>query len=111
MKDSVNMQIALSPPSNEHIIELAFNGRRNTLTEFPVLNMVKPKGEWLLEAGIFGLGKKEAGTPRIDSLVTFPHGGGPHAVIPGSSGRMKLGTVGKSGTESVPLLIFWSLKK
>lgn len=106
--DSVSMQISLNPPSDQHIIELSFNGRRHTLLEFPVWNMMKPKGEWLIEAGIFGITQDNQKKPKIDSLVVFPYGGGSHAVINGTRGRIVLGSAQGGKIESVPLLIFWS---
>ncbi|MEW5925145.1 MAG: hypothetical protein AB1746_14270, partial [Candidatus Zixiibacteriota bacterium] len=108
ISDSVSMQISLNPPSDQHIIELSFNGRRHTLLEFPVWNMMKPKGEWLIEAGIFGITQDKQKKPKIDSLVVFPYGGGTHAVINGTRGRVALGSAQGGKVESVPLLIFWS---
>lgn len=108
--DSVHLQIALAPPSDQHIIELSFNGRRHTLTEFPILDMPKPKGNWRLEASIFGIGGDEQAVPRIDSLVVFPYGGGLHGAVSGTSGEITLGTPGTGKSESIPLLIFWSEK-
>jgi len=106
--DSVSLQISLNPPSDEHIIELSFNGRRHTLLEFPVWNMMKPGGEWLLEAGIFSIAKDESKNAKIDSLVVYPYGGGNHAVIRGDRGRIRLGSKAGGPAETVPLLIFWS---
>jgi len=106
--DSVSLQISLNPPSDQHIIELSFNGRRHTLLEFPIWGMAKPKGEWLLQAGIFSISDDEQKKPKIDSIVVFPYGGGTHAAIKGTRGRLLLGSVNGEPGETVPLLIFWS---
>ena len=106
--DSVSLQISLNPPSDQHIIELSFNGRRHTLLEFPIWGMAKPKGEWLLQAGIFGISDDEQKKPKIDSIVVFPYGGGTHAVVKGAKGRLILGSVNSEPGETIPLLIFWS---
>jgi len=106
--DSVSMQISLNPPSDQHIIELSFNGRRHTLLEFPVWSMMKPQGEWLVEAGIIGISKDESKNPIIDSVVVYPYGGGRHAAIKGTKGKIILGSSAGEQVESVPLLIFWS---
>ncbi|PKK85000.1 MAG: hypothetical protein CVT49_00215 [candidate division Zixibacteria bacterium HGW-Zixibacteria-1] len=108
LSDSVSMQISLNPPSDQHIIELSFNGRRHTLLEFPVWSMMKPRGEWQVEAGIFGISQDKQKKPRIDSVVVFPYGGGTHAAIKGARGKLVLGSAGGGKVESVPLLIFWS---
>jgi len=108
--DSVSLQIALAPPSNNHMVELAFNGRRHMLTELPVLSMFKLQGWWNLESSIFSVAADNNATPHIDSLVIFPYGGGPHYATKGPSGRIKLGSSDNSGTAVVPLVIFWSEK-
>nr|MBN2276481.1 protein kinase [candidate division Zixibacteria bacterium] len=108
--DSVSLQIALAPPSDKHVVELSFNGRRHMLTEFPVLNLIKLQGWWNLNSSIFAIGADKKGEPRIDSLVVFPYGSGPHGATKGPSGRIKLGSTGGSGMATVPLVIFWSEK-
>ncbi len=101
-----NLQLSLSPPSDEHAIDLNFNGKGHTLLEFPVLDLKKRKGSWLLEAAIYDV-SVEGKKPRIDSLVTFPYGGGEHSVVKGNRGEINLGSKNWND-ETVPFLIFWS---
>jgi predicted Ser/Thr protein kinase len=107
--DSVNLQVGLSPPSDDHIVELALNKKRHTLTKFPVWDIRRLKGDWQTEVNIFSL-NRERGTPKIDSVVAHPHEAGSRRVIKGSRGIMKLGSTGGQKVESVPVLIFWSEK-
>jgi len=105
--DSVNLQISLSPPSDQLMVDFGLNGRHHTLTEFPVFDLTRLKGPWRLEAEIMTL-DPSLGTPRIDSLVTFPYGGGNRAAIHGASGIIPLGERGGPAMETVPVLIYWS---
>jgi serine/threonine protein kinase len=107
LPDSANLQISLSPPSDQYIVELSLNGKRHTLLEFPVFNMVKPKGDWRIEANALPL-SSEAGTARIDSMVVYPYGGAGRETVRGARGLITLGTAGGGRMEAVPLLIYWS---
>jgi len=108
--DSVSLQISLSPPSDEHMIELAFNGRRYSLMNFPVLDLIKLKGRWRIGASIFPM-NQDLLPARIDSLVIYPYGGGVRNVIIGLTGDINLGSPNGRKMESIPLLIYWSEEK
>jgi len=87
---------------------LSFNTRKRRFNSFPVFDLVRFGGKWQLEASIFALNSDVNTTITIDSMVTFPFGGGKHIVLNGNSGRMNFETVEGEGTTVIPLLIYWS---
>ncbi|MFH2036786.1 MAG: serine/threonine-protein kinase [Candidatus Zixiibacteriota bacterium] len=101
------LQIAMSPPSENHFVDLSFNGKSNTLTSFPVFDIVKLKGNWLLEASIIDVSGDNSKAPRIDSIVTYPYGGGQYSSMKGDRGEIILGSKDWND-ETVPFLIYWS---
>ena len=106
--DSIDLRLALNPPTDEHVLELSFNTRKRRFNSFPVFDLVRLGGEWQLEASIFALNSDANTTIAIDSMVTFPFGGGKHIVLNGNSGRMTFETVEGEGTTVIPLLLYWS---
>ncbi|MFH1700109.1 MAG: serine/threonine-protein kinase [Candidatus Zixiibacteriota bacterium] len=104
----IDMQIALSPPTDQHILEISFNGRMRTFTNFPVLDMRQVKGEWFVSLVIKPLQPGADKNSRIDSCVTFPYGGGPRNIIYGEKGNIMLGAEGDEQINSVPMVIYWS---
>jgi serine/threonine protein kinase len=106
---SADLQIALLPLSNDHVVELAFNGKRNTLLEFPVFDFKKPKGRWLVEASIYAVGGGGQGVPQIDSLVSIVDSESSQSKISGDHGEISLGSTGYQD-ETVKFFIYWSEK-
>ncbi len=103
----VNIQVALIPPSDKHILELTLNGQKKTIMSFPVLDFRKLPGQWEITTNIIPLGDQRTFRPVIDSCVTFPYGGGPRHVVKGSRGVLE---INPNGQEQVPLVIFWTQK-
>jgi len=101
----INVQLALIPPSDQHILELTMNGVKKTIMSFPVLDLKKLPGEWEIVTNIIPLGDQRSFRPVIDSCVTFPYGGGPRSVVRGNRGIIE---IFPDGQEQVPLVIFWT---
>ncbi|MEE9443237.1 MAG: serine/threonine-protein kinase [candidate division Zixibacteria bacterium] len=104
----IDMQIAVIPWSEQHILKISFNGRERTFTNFPVLDLRQAKGEWFVSLELIPLSEETAGNINIDSCVTFPHGGGPRSTIFGEEGNIMLGAEGDEQINSVPMVIYWS---
>ncbi len=108
INDTVSLQIALTPPSSDHMVDLAFNGKGKILSSFPSMDVIKLKGRWKLKAEIIDVSGK-GGQPKIDSVVVFPYGDADiREVLKKTEGIIKLGTETGSNMESVPMLIYWS---
>ncbi|MBN1211621.1 MAG: protein kinase [candidate division Zixibacteria bacterium] len=101
----INFQLALIPPSDQHILELTLNGVKKTIMSFPVLDFKKLPGEWEIVTNIIPLGDQRSFRPVIDSCVTFPYGGGPRSVLRSNRGIIEIFS---DGQEQVPLVIFWT---
>ena len=106
--EEIEIQLGLNPPpSDKHILELYLNGWKETILSFPVLDFYRLPGEWNIEAKIIVLERDTRRTATVDSCVVFPYGGGPHNVVKGSKGTLKLIA---DGQDRVPLVIFWTDK-
>jgi len=104
----IDIQLGMNPPpSDKHILELFLNGWKETILNFPVLDLNRRPGEWEIEANIIVLERDTRRTATIDSCVVFPYGGGPHYVVKGNKGTIKLIV---DGQDRVPLVIFWTDK-
>lgn len=105
----VDIQVALSPLSDRHFLDISFNGKEHKISRFPAYDLRKGAGKWQVSLALKPLGNA-AGQPnlKIDSCVTFPYGGGPRSVIRGDKGILNLDT-GPSGEGGpIPMVIFWS---
>ncbi|MFZ5979815.1 MAG: serine/threonine-protein kinase [Candidatus Zixiibacteriota bacterium] len=106
--EEIEIQLGLNPPpSDKHILELYLNGWKQTILSFPVLDLYRRPGEWEIEAKIIVLERDTRRPATVDSCVVFPYGGGPHNVVKGSKGTIKLIA---DGQDRVPLVIFWNDK-
>jgi len=108
--DSLDLRLALNPPTDKHILELTINNSKRLFTSFPVFDLIRAKGEWLLEAKIFPINSDKTKTIIVDSCVTFPFGGGRHEVVQGNKGRINFGNMTEEGITIVPFLIYWTEK-
>lgn len=106
--EPTDLQLALSPPSNRHMLEITFNGRRQTITRFPVLGLKRLSGEWRVTAKVIPIEPTAGGSARVDSCVAFPYGGGSHSTLVGGNGTIRLGSSGEAKEATIPLVIFWS---
>jgi serine/threonine protein kinase len=108
--EPVELQIALAPYSGKHMMELTLNGRRQTVTRFPVFGLKRLAGEWQITIKILPIDPAASGTIRVDSCVTHPYGGGPRSSLAGGQGTIRLGSPGEQKGSTVPLVIFWTEK-
>jgi serine/threonine protein kinase len=107
----VELQIALSPPTETHMLELTFNARKKTMTKFPAFGIQQLAGEWNITARVVPVDRAAAIGIRVDSCVAYPYGDGPRAILKGDRGTIKLmGNAGETIT-TCPLVIYWSSKK
>ncbi len=104
--DTLSLQLALNPYSDDHLLELTANGRELRFTQFPALDLHFLSGEWQFKIDIQPVNSDTPRNSRVDSCVTFPFGGGPRNVIIGAEGSILL-QAGDNGSV-VPLLVFWS---
>jgi len=107
--DTVDVQMALIPPSDDHILEFTRNGRKQTIANFPYLGMKIPAGEWSIGLNLRGIGAAENEASRIDSCVIYPFTPARRSAVRGSSGLLKVTPAG-SPEESARLLVYWSRK-
>jgi serine/threonine protein kinase len=107
---TVDLRLALIPPSDEHVLELTLNGAEHRFTSFPVFDFVKPAGQWQAQVGVFALNRAESGRIVVDSCVTFPFGGGQRRVMRGDNGRIEFRTLPGETSSVVPFAIYWTQK-
>ncbi|UCD62551.1 MAG: protein kinase [Candidatus Zixiibacteriota bacterium] len=105
-RDTLSIQVALLPPSEQNLLEINLNGRQRRYTEFPVLDLICLAGTWNVDAELVGINVEGEAVPKIDSMVTFPYGGGPRSILKSAQGTLEF-SGGESGN-IVPLLIYWS---
>ncbi|MEW6411718.1 MAG: serine/threonine-protein kinase [Candidatus Zixiibacteriota bacterium] len=104
--DTLSLQLALFPPSEQNLVEFRLNGKERRYTQFPVFDLMCLEGEWKLQAEMIPINTDAGTSPKIDSCVAFPYGGGERQVVKGAKGEIKL-VAGANGNV-VPLLIYWS---
>jgi serine/threonine protein kinase len=106
--DTIELQLALSPPSENNMLELSMNGRTQTITRFPVLRQKQAAGEW--EVGLKIVSAGTGGSPQamVDSCVIFPYGGGQRQMIKGGSGIIRFAR--PASGKSIPMVIYWKEK-
>jgi hypothetical protein len=104
--DTLSIQLALLPPSDEYLLEFDLNGQARKYTHFPVFDLECLAGKWNVKLSIVPVNVETGAEPKIDSCVTFPYGRGPRNKIAGVEGVIEL-LAGESGN-TVPLLIYWS---
>jgi predicted Ser/Thr protein kinase len=103
--DTLSVQLAMNPYSDAHKLDITMNGKRRSYTQFPVFDLSSLAGDWQIVVDIAPLVEGRR-TPRVDSCVTYPYGGGPRRVVVGGRGTLPL-LPGESGG-ALPLLVFWS---
>ncbi len=106
--DTIEMQIALIPPTENHILELSRNGRRQTIYNFPYFGLSQITGEWDFALNIKPIGAAQGTTPKIDSCVIFPFNPALRHVIRGSAGTIKVAAPSSGGASVARMLIYWS---
>ncbi len=107
LRDSVDLRIALNPPSSELTLTLSMNGASRTFTSFPVRDLKRQAGKWEVDVRLTAQGQGAAAI-KVDSVVTFPYGGGPHIAIRGARGEIDFGGDAWAGKAVVPLQVNWS---
>lgn len=109
-RDSVDLRIALNPPSTEYELTVVLNGVSRTYSSFPVRDIKRLAGRWEIEMRLAAVGGA-TGQSRIDSTVTFPYGGGPHVAIKGARGEIDFGGEAWTDKRVVPLQVNWSVRQ
>jgi serine/threonine-protein kinase len=104
--DTLELQIALIPPTDKHILTFTRNGRRQMITNFPHLGLRQMTGDWNIQLSVQSIEseKKEA---QIDSCVIFPFNPELRSVIQGSSGTLKVRSSNGEEASVARLLIYW----
>lgn len=105
--DTVDVQMALIPPSDNYILEFTRNGRKQTIANFPYLGMRLPVGEWMIGMNLRGIGPAENQPARIDSCVIYPSTPARRSAVHGKSGLLKVDPAG-SPEEAARLKVYWS---
>jgi len=107
---SVNFRIGIIPPDlASSTLGVSFNGKKRRFKndELPILDMKMPSGKWQIR---FDINAPSGTTGKIDSITTFPYGGGPQIKIKGNSGLVDFGTTEWQGMENIDMVIFWTNK-
>ena len=107
--DTVDLQVALIPPSDNHILEIVRNGRKQSITNFPYLGLKQLTGEWSVQFNIKPVGAAGGQTAAVDSAVILPLEAGSRYMIRGGSGILKVGSGGEK-VSVARLLIYWTQK-
>jgi serine/threonine protein kinase len=110
---SKNFRVGISPSDlPDGLLQVSFNGKKYQYKndELPILDLKKLSGRWQMRFDIISSAGTAAGASRIDSVVTFPYGGGPRIRLSGSGGVMDIGAADWQSVNSIDLLIYWSSK-
>jgi serine/threonine protein kinase len=105
---SINFRIGISPSDlPDASLRVSFNGRRYQYKndELPVLDLKRVRGLWQIKCDIV---PSVSGNARVDSIVTFPYGGGPHIRLKGDGGLVDFGGADWRELDNIDLLLFWS---
>ena len=104
--DTLAVQLAMNPYSADYQLEVTMNGRPTTYAEFPVLDLKYLAGDWQIKIDIINTSDNTGSSPRVDSCVTYPYGGGSRQVVTGARGTISL--LPNEAGNVLPLLVFWS---
>lgn len=107
---SVNFRIATIPPDlASSTLGVTFNGKKRRFKndELPILDMKMPPGKWQFK---FDINMANGATGRVDSITTFPYGGGPHIKIKGNGGLVDFAAAEWHGMENIDMVVFWTSK-
>ncbi len=105
--DTVDVQMALIPPSDNHILTFTRNGRSQMIANFPYLGMTLPVGEWMIDLSLKGVGPAENQPARVDSCIIYQFDRSRRSMVRGSRGLLKVDPAG-SPEEAARLRIYWS---
>lgn len=106
--DTIALQIALIPPTDNHILEFRRNGRRQMIYNFPFLGLSQVTGEWSVESVIKPIGAAAGTSAKVDSCIIFPFNAALRQVVKGNSGILKVAGGEDQTPSSARLLIYWS---
>jgi len=106
--DTLDLQVALIPPSDNHILELNRNGRSRTLHNFPYLGLKQPVGEWDVRVAIRGIGPAEGKPARVDSCVIYPFTPSLRDAVLGNRGILTVSGADSGDGSAARFLIYWS---
>jgi serine/threonine protein kinase len=107
-RQSLDLRIALNPPSQDYSLEITLNGRSNLYSSFPVRNLRLLGGKWKFEARLKPAAGHSPAKAAVDSCVTFPYGGGPRIRVMNAKGEIDFGTSEWTQIQVIPIQVFWS---
>lgn len=103
----VNFRIGVVPDDlKDASLQVSFNGKRRQFKneELPVLDWPVKIGRWQMR---FDITTAARTAKKIDSLVTFPHGGGPRVRFGGNSATVDFGDARWQNLENIDVVIYW----
>ncbi|MCX6825913.1 MAG: hypothetical protein NTV06_01400, partial [candidate division Zixibacteria bacterium] len=105
-----NFRIGLTPSDiTNAFLQVSFNGKKHQYAneELPVLDLRKISGQWQVKFDIIPSGGNNT-VFKIDSVVTFPYGGGPHLRLKANNPSIDFGAAEWQSIQSIDMLIYWS---
>jgi serine/threonine protein kinase len=106
-RKSIDLRVALNPPSQAYSLSVVLNGRSRSFTKFPVRGLSVRAGEWEFAAQLKTL-VSYAEKARVDSCVTFPYGGGPRILVKGDSADLDFSSPEWTDAPAIPIHVYWS---
>ncbi|MBN2227471.1 MAG: protein kinase [candidate division Zixibacteria bacterium] len=104
----VDLKLVPLPATELLTLSFALNGRAREFDDLSDIQLKRLAGEWQIDVALNPKPGADNLAAMVDSLVTFPFGGGPHLVVTGNSGTMDFGVFAEKGLHTIPLIVFWS---
>jgi serine/threonine protein kinase len=106
--DTIGLQVALIPPTDNYILELTRNGRLKVIINFPYLGLQQLTGEWYFKSNLKGIGPAAGKAGQVDSCVIYPFTPDLRNAVYGAAGTLRVAAPQGQATKSGRLLIYWS---
>ncbi len=113
LADTVTFRIGVTPTDiGDAILEVLFNGygKKYPAENLPILDLQKKSGKWELRFNILNSQGQRYSGANVDSVITFPYGGGPREIIRRGMSTIDFGEPKWKSSESVDMLVYWSKK-
>jgi serine/threonine protein kinase len=113
LADTVTFRIGATPTElGDAILEVLFNGygKKYSAENLPILDLQKKSGKWDLRFNILNSQGQRYSGANVDSVITFPYGGGPREIIRRGMSTIDFGESKWKSSESVDMLVYWSKK-
>lgn len=108
--DTLEVDVALIRPpekSEDFVLEIIRNGRKQTLFNFPYLGLAQMTGEWNVNLKLTPVGTSTGQQVAIDSFAIFPFDAQRRYVVRGNSGLLKVQPVSPDYESRPRLFIYW----